>query len=116
MENNKNHIDHFFKENLEGLDSVERKGNWELMNHLLDEAERKKKRRKLLILFLVAGLLVSSGLYFVLTNPENAEMEISDLYSPGNESKSQNDPVQKSQSYQLQDAQKKTDPKIQQQQ
>ena len=65
MEGNKNDIDNFFRKNLTGFETENRKGNWELMNHLLDE-ETKKRKRRLIVLFLFAGLLITAGLILIL--------------------------------------------------
>jgi len=76
MENNLNPIDNFFKENLSEIENKDKKGNWELMNHLLNEEETKRKRRWFIIFFLFAGLIITSGLIFFFTNNESSKQKL----------------------------------------
>src|SRR5689334_19788344 len=60
----KNNLDHFFREQLTDYEAVERKGNWQLMNHLLDARERRRKMAwrlffgSLFLVFLFVGYMV----------------------------------------------------------
>lgn len=43
MANKNRNLDNFFREQLSDYEAPERKGNWQLLNHLLDARERKRK-------------------------------------------------------------------------
>jgi len=62
MVNKRQDIDSFFKENLSEFELSQKKGNWELMRHLLNEQERKKKNRKLLLFIFSLLIILLSGL------------------------------------------------------
>jgi hypothetical protein len=84
MEKKRQNLDNFFRENLSDFELLKKEGNWELLNHLLNEQERKKKNR--LWLFLVFGffILLISGLFILLPEKKSAENSKSNgqLYTP----------------------------------
>src|SRR4051812_21789519 len=58
MANKHQNLDNFFKEKLSGYEAPEKKGNWRLMNHLLDAHERRRK--------IVRGLLILSSFLVII--------------------------------------------------
>lgn len=75
MAQKRQNIDNFFRENLSGFELSENKGNWELINQLLIEQERKNKKRKWLLFFFIFNLniiivILSSGLLILMPDAE----------------------------------------------
>ncbi len=66
-------FDGFFRENISEYELSKEKGNWKLLNHLLDEKERRKKNRLLLLFIFSLFLLLSAGLFLVLPSQEMKE-------------------------------------------
>ena len=57
-------IDYFFKQHLPDYEAPNSAGNWDLLNHLLNEQERKRKNRKWIAAVLSLALILS-GSWFV---------------------------------------------------
>jgi len=66
MEHKRQDMDNFFRENISDFELSEKKGNWELLNHLLNEQDRKKKRRRWFLFILCFMVILSSGLFVLL--------------------------------------------------
>ncbi|HKR05294.1 MAG TPA: hypothetical protein VJY62_11735 [Bacteroidia bacterium] len=65
MEKKRKDLDNFLKENLSDFVLSKKKGDWELLNHLLIEQKRKKKNRKQL-LFIFCFLIILTSVVFLL--------------------------------------------------
>jgi hypothetical protein len=74
----KNNLDNFFREKLSGYETPERKGNWQLLNHLLEERERRRRMAwriffgSLFLVFLFVGYMI-----FIPGNKENKSVAVS---------------------------------------
>lgn len=66
MEKKRNDIDNLFRKNLSDYELPEKNGNWELLNHLLNEQEQKKKKRKWLLFGFCFLVIISSDLMLIL--------------------------------------------------
>ena len=60
----RHNIDYFFKQHLPDYEASNSTGNWDLLNHLINEQERKRKNRKWIAVILGLVLLLS-GIWFV---------------------------------------------------
>lgn len=71
MAKQRHNIDHFFRQYLPDYEASKSIGNWDLLNHLLNEQERKRRNRKWLVIFLsIAIMLSGSWLAFILIQKE----------------------------------------------
>ena len=66
-------IDNFFRRNLSDFELSKKEGNWELLNHLLNERERKKKRRRWFLLIFCFLIMLTSGLFVLLSENKSTE-------------------------------------------
>jgi len=73
MEKKRQNLDNFFREKLSEFELSKKEGNWELLNHLLNEQERKKKNRKWFFLIFGFLILLTGGLFIML--PVKKSME-----------------------------------------
>jgi hypothetical protein len=64
MAKNNHNLDNFFREKLSGYESPGKTGNWQLMNHLLEEKHRRRKMLKRFFLGMVLLVAVLSS-YFI---------------------------------------------------
>lgn len=81
MAKKRSDIDSLFRSNVSDYELSETKDNWELLNHLLNEQDRKKKNRKLILFFFSFFIILSTGLFIFLPSKEKKEKEI---VSPAN--------------------------------
>ena len=64
MAKQRHNIDSYFRQHLPDYEATQSSGNWDLLNHLLNEQEQKRKNRKWIVLFLSLALILS-GSWFV---------------------------------------------------
>src|SRR5258705_7124296 len=79
----KNHnLDNFFREQLSGYEAQEKKGNWQVLNHLLDARERKRKMAWRILFGSLFLVCLFSG-YFIFTpgNKESSKATVSNKNS-----------------------------------
>ena len=76
MEKKRSDLDNLFRKNISDFELSEKKGDWETLNHLLNEQERKKKNRKLILFFFSFLLIGSAGLLIFLPSNQKKEDSI----------------------------------------
>jgi hypothetical protein len=79
------HIDNFFRKSLSEFELSNQNGNWQLLNHLLNQQARRKKRRLILIIIFLLGI-ITTGIYFLMPgnkiNPAAPESSSSESEKP----------------------------------
>ena len=65
MKNKHSDLDSLFRKNIPDYEFSERKGNWELLNHLLKEQQRKKKTIRVVKYIFSLLILVSTAFFFL---------------------------------------------------
>ncbi|MEO5675558.1 MAG: hypothetical protein ABIQ74_13025 [Chitinophagales bacterium] len=66
-------LDNFFRENISDYELYSKKGNWEMLNNLLDDQNRKKKRTYILFFLISFLLLFTGGLVIVFPSGEKKQ-------------------------------------------
>jgi len=66
MEKKHTDIESFFRKNLSDLELSKKEGNWELLNHLLNEQDRKNKNRRWLLFMICFLIILTSGIIILL--------------------------------------------------
>ena len=73
MAKNNHNLDNFFREKLSGYESPGKTGNWQLMNHLLEEKHRRRKMLKRFFLGMVLLVAVLSSYFIFIPGRDNSK-------------------------------------------
>jgi flagellar basal body-associated protein FliL len=87
MAKKRSELDNLFRENLSDYELSKKEGSWELLNHLLNEKQRKKKNIRL-ILFVFSFIVILSVGVFLFLNSGESNHDSSNLVLNQNEAAS----------------------------